>query len=530
MTFNSNNIEEEFIEARNNWNLEKLYIDLADAKGKGLTPVEKKFLRGLLCGYSPGEIADTVYQSRTSSTVRVYLSNGLYKYMEEMLSNYAGDVVKIKNWSRVTHLLEKAGYKKHSAHQSAVSHQPISDNFISNHVIADKSAKKQDWGEATDASLFYGRKQELEKLEKWIVTDRCRLVVLLGMGGIGKSALSIKLAEQIQLQFDYVIWRSLRLSPTLEVILEQLLEFLSPQTDISLSTTFSYSISQLIKALRSSRCLIILDSFDSILESNQQQTPADNLDISKNKANYILPPIRYRPGYEVYGELIRRLGDSRHQSCLLLTSREKPPAISSFEGENLPVRSLKLSGLGNSESWEIMKTKGFTNSSAPIAKELIKCYAGNPLFLKLVATAIQELFGGNIHDFLEQGTLVFGDIRDALDQQFNRLSDLEKQIICWLAVNQDFVSVSKLQKDIVPRVSQRLILEAIDLLQRRCLIVRQANNFIPTPVMMEYIAERLIEHNFKTNQETQLEPSIDNTLFEVKLKNYIRETLLNAEM
>ncbi len=108
----SNQIEDEFIEAKNNWELEKLYVDLASAKGKGLTPVEKKFLRGLLCGCSPAEIANIVYQSRSSSTVRVYLSNGLYKYIEEMLSNQIEHSVKVKNWSRVTHLLEKAGYKK----------------------------------------------------------------------------------------------------------------------------------------------------------------------------------------------------------------------------------------------------------------------------------------------------------------------------------------------------------------------------------------------------------------------------------
>ncbi|GAB1537681.1 hypothetical protein NUACC21_03310 [Scytonema sp. NUACC21] len=95
-TSNSNRVEEEFIEARNSWELEKLYVDLGLVKGKSLTPVEKKFLRGLLCGFSPAEIAITVYQSRSSSTVRVYLSNGLYKYIEEMLSNQAGYSIKVK--------------------------------------------------------------------------------------------------------------------------------------------------------------------------------------------------------------------------------------------------------------------------------------------------------------------------------------------------------------------------------------------------------------------------------------------------
>ncbi|MEH2393091.1 MAG: hypothetical protein V7K21_16040 [Nostoc sp.] len=56
-----------------------------------------------------------------------------------------------------------------------------------------------------DVSRFYGRATELETLSQWIVRDRTRLVVLLGMGGMGKTALSVKLAEQLQGEFEYVI-------------------------------------------------------------------------------------------------------------------------------------------------------------------------------------------------------------------------------------------------------------------------------------------------------------------------------------
>ena len=52
-----------------------------------------------------------------------------------------------------------------------------------------------------DVSIFYGRTDELEKLTQWITIDRCRLIALLGMGGIGKSALAVRLAEQLAPQF-----------------------------------------------------------------------------------------------------------------------------------------------------------------------------------------------------------------------------------------------------------------------------------------------------------------------------------------
>lgn len=535
----SNKVEEEFTEAKNNWELEKLYVDLSSPKGKGLTPVEKKFLRGLLCGFSPAEIANIVYQSRSSSTVRVYLSNGLYKYIEEMLSNQAGYSIKVKNWSRVTHLLEKAGYKKVLLQIEPTSNQINqikTNNIKQTDFPAMKLVKTEDWGEAVDVSIFYGRTTELAQMTEWIVQEHCRLVVLLGMGGIGKTALSVKLAEQIKNKFEYVIWRSLHLAPPPDIFLNQLIKILSPTQQTKDLEVVDGSISQLIDCLRSSRCLIILDNFDAILsseytsESDIYPTSSASQSNINNSSVFHLPQIRYRRGYEGYGELIRRVGDSQHQSCLVLTTREKPPEISAFQGEKLPVRCLKLTGLSNAESMEILKVKGFPYLKEEECKILIDWYAGNPLFMKLIATAIQELFESNIYEFLEQGTRVFGEIRAILDQQFSRLSSLEKLIMYWLSLNQDLGSMRKLQTHIIPRVPQRLVLEAIELLHKRSLIERQASRFRQTPVLIEYVAERFIEDNFKLMQEKPSSLVMSYSIFEAQMKNYIRDIRLGTEI
>jgi NB-ARC domain len=514
----SHAIEEEFVEAKNNWELGKLYVDLASAKGKALTPVEKKFLRGLLCGFSPAEIANTVYKTRSSSTVRVYLSNGLYKYIEEMLSNLSGSNVKVKNWSRVTQLLEKAGYKKNWVPTEAITNSVITHKKETSKLVTNASVK-QDWGEAIDVSIFYGRNTELEQLQDWVFQDN-RLIVILGMAGIGKTTLSVKLAHEWKDNFEFIIWRSLLCEPPLEVLVSQLIKFLAPP-DVEISHTVEGSISQLIEYLRNARCLVVLDSIDAIL--------ADNLE---NNQTYTatLSTIQYRPGYEGYNELIRRLGESQHQSCVLLTSREKPQAIAALSGENLPVKALKLTGLSYDESLQILKVKGLNNLKAEEATTLVDWYAGNPLFLKLVATAIQELFDGSAYEFIQQGTVIFGEIRTVLDQQFERLSYIEKQVMYWLALNPNFVSVRKLQKDISPRVSQRSILEAVELLQRRCLIERYASSFSQSPVLIEYIVERLIEENMRSGNTHVASLLVNHPIFETQLKNYIRELRFNTRI
>lgn len=129
--------------------------------------------------------------------------------------------------------------------------------------------------------------------------------------------------------------------------------------------------------------------------------------------DYLKIKVNWQTGY---GELLRRVGGERHQSCILLTSREKPEEVAAFEGESLPVRSLQVRGLQVEDAKNIFKDKGFSGSEMSLA-ELIDLYGGNPLALKVITTMIQEVFNGNVADFLKQNTLVLGDrLRTLLKQ------------------------------------------------------------------------------------------------------------------
>lgn len=365
---------------------------------------------------------------------------------------------------------------------------------------------RQDWGEAADVSVFYGRTEELAQLKQWIVSDRCRLVALLGMGGIGKTSLSVKLAQQIQGEFEYLIWRSLCNAPPLTELLYELIQFLSDKQDTDLTEDPERQISRLIELLRQHRCLLILDNAELILQEGKRVG-------------------RYRQEYEGYGELLRRVGATVHKSCLVLTSREKPREIASLEGEKLPVRSFQVMGLKQVEGQAIFKANGFSGSEAQWST-LIKRYAGNPLALKIVITTIHDVFSGNISEFLEQveqGTAVFGEIRDLLQQQLNRLSDLETEVMYWLAINREPISLAELRKDIVSLVSPTEIFESLESLSRRSLIERNAGVFTQQPVVMEYMLERFREQVVEEINTENTFLLMSHALIKAQAKDYIRE-------
>jgi len=334
------------------------------------------------------------------------------------------------------------------------------------------TAPKQDWQEAIDVSIFYGRTQELATLKQWILPDNCRLIAILGMGGIGKTALAVKLAKEIQLQFDYVLWQSLRNPLPLTTKLTRIWEFIGNQGEIQIPQSGSEEISTLLAYLKRHRCLLILDNFESVFQPGSYAGT-------------------YRQGYTNYGELLRQIAEIDHQSCLLLTSREKPREVALLEGETLPVRVLEIKGLASAAAQQILKIKGISGTAMPNL-QLIDCYRGNPLALKIAATSIKDLFSGSIAEFLAQRTIGFPGIRHLLDEQFSRLSGLEKKIMYWLAIEQQPVLTKKILESIMPPVSTMELLEALESLRRRFLIEKTSAGFSEQPVIMEYITEKFI--------------------------------------
>lgn len=345
----------------------------------------------------------------------------------------------------------------------------------------------QDWENAPDVNHFYGRTGELSQLEQWICTDRCKLVVLLGMGGMGKTTLAVALADALQDKFAGLIWRSLHPAPSLPLLLSDLVSFLSQQAVHFSATEVHQGITRLIECLQHHRFLVILDGMDALFRSSEGDD---------------YPHVgTYQEGYADYYQLLQRLSQERHQSCVLVTSREKPTGVAALEGKTLPVRCLQLQGLQEQDARELLKAKGFLGTEPKLA-ELVSLYRGHPLALKVITTLIQEVFDGSITTFVNQNTIVVPrDLRALIQQQLQRLSHPEREIVYWLTIAAKPITLLQLDSYLLNSGSGSGLLMAIMGLERRSLLEDldefhledPEDRFTLQPLVMKVVAQELIE-------------------------------------
>ncbi len=362
-----------------------------------------------------------------------------------------------------------------------------------------------DWLEALDVSHFTGREVEVAELSQWILQERCRLVTLVGMGGIGKSMLASYLGSRLAPQFEAVLWRSVRDAPACSDLVANCITFFSETPPAGFPTSLEQRINQLLSRLQAHRCLLVLDNLETLLVSGD-------------------PEGNYLPGYEGYGRLIERLAESAHQSCVLLTSREKPKEIEPLEGTRSPVRSFRLAGVDEQTAQDLLTDKGLSGTPAAWQR-LVAGYAGNPLALKIVAQTVSDLFGGELDRFLQEGELIFNGVRPVLRQQVGRLSPLEHQLLTWLAVLREWTSLDSLLSLLVKRPTRARVLEALEALWRRSLIERgQGVSFTLQSVVMEYVTDALLDHLSEEIVTQAMDHLHRYALEQAQAKDYVRQT------
>ncbi|WP_445173815.1 ATP-binding protein [Microcoleus sp.] len=444
----------------------KLADELIFAKtGEHIDYLQKAILEGTLQGRTYPEIAEATHSSEGHTRD---IGSELWQIFSEGL----GEDITKRNFRAI---IEKVEFNNFS------SATVKGDVTVNNVNICQERARsptetpnfqqtsKQphiDLGDAPEIFTFFDRTSELSTLENWITHDRTRLIALLGISGIGKTTLSLGLIDRIKTQFDYVIYRSLRFSPTLDATLTNLLQIFSQQSEIP--QNIETKLSQLRDYLRKYRCLIVLDDVQMLLGRRQLAG-------------------QYKTGYEDYQLFFKLIAEVCHQSCLILNSWEKPREIARLSKDNHPVRCFVLGSLGEAAK-EILNSQKLSDEET--WSTLIDIYQGNPLWLELTATLIQELFGGRVSEFFQCEMPILDEgLQSQLSQPLGRLTQPELAVMTHLANQPEPVAVSQIFNKIPFSPSE--IVNAVRSLGNRFLLDTQEQEqitlFSLNPVLKQYV-------------------------------------------
>jgi hypothetical protein len=173
---------------------------------------------------------------------------------------------------------------------------------------------------------------------------------------------------------------------------------------------------------------------------------------------------------------------------MLLTSRERPPEVTELEGIAHPVHLLELDGL-----------------------HYLDC--------KKIFEGIDSFSGSE-----KEGKPMFAGMRELLDWHFERLSDSQREVMYWFAINRETISLAELEEDILSTEAKEQLPSTLQQLQYLLPLEKNPQGFTLQPVFIEYMAERLIERVVKEIKDGRIALFDSHALLKASAIDYVRES------
>ncbi|MCZ2207735.1 ATP-binding protein [Cylindrospermopsis raciborskii] len=432
-------------------------IEIADTQvfehqGKHLNDLQRVILEETLKGKSYHDIAEK------HNFTEKYIKDSASK-LWQCLTKLVGEKV---NKFNVRSTLDRYSFDSTRIANTNIGIQINSGNLFEESVRSKKTKQIQDkkdnniphenLTEAPGTEDFYGRERELSLLQTKILEEKCNLIILLGIRGIGKTALALELVNRIKPKFDLIIYKSLHLQTTLT---ELITEIIDPNIDLHDDITqdnSTYQLSHLKKSLAQRRYLIILDDVNCVFKNHSQ-----NQQLSGE--------------YQLYSNLFKLLSSVKTQSCVILISSERIPELSVSTNNCHNTFSWELSGLG-ADAVNLLKKYQLKHPQT--YQTLIDIYEGNPRYLQIIAHLIQDLFAYDTNKFLQlQQPCIDIELTTFLKHTLEGLSSLETEILKFIANQSGSIPLTDLENHY--HVHQDVV-NSIQSLKRRYLLSTQLVN------------------------------------------------------
>lgn len=439
--------------------LQILSEQVLQATAKQLTSAEKAVVRGTWNDKDYGEIA------RLSGHGLYYLQQKVGPPLWTMLSTVIGNGVKVKksNLKDILVNLVKKDYLKRLENTCLDGDSLVGKTKIS--------------GQLPKIEYFYGREEDINSIKNQIKLFKQRCISIIGVGGIGKTALVAKIVEEILFEnpnlYDYVIWESLECSSSITDVVSSFIKIFQLQTP---DNSFQSQLSLLFKQLSSTKCLLVLDGLENLLPESLPEKKIE------------------------FNEFFNTITKEQFLSCTILTS-QVPLKEFVYKIIKLPILYIRLQGLEYHAALKMLHDKGLRGKECD---ELIETYRGNPSELETVAQKINFYFGGSIEQFFEYKTTVMSSqFQMMLHLQFRNpgfLTQLQRQILIYLAhqiaANPEPVPFSQLLnhlKNELNEISISQVMTDIEILEQRSLVEtinginKQEISYSLQPAVKKYI-------------------------------------------
>lgn len=345
-------------------------------------------------------------------------------------------------------------------------------------------------------------RHQIDTLHQWVIEEKCKLILVCGMQGQGKTTLVAQLIHRLLNQFDFIGWKSLHNAPPIDYLWNDWLAVLDSRYQ---PLTYSQGKEQrILSYLNQKRCLFVLDNLETLLHKKQDRT-------------------NFLSEYEPYEQFLQWVSKGNHQSCVIMTGREIPQNFSLWQNER--VKILRLEGMSPEELKTIYLEQSTFFASIPWEK-IMGLYGGNPLYTELAIQHVREFHQGNFVEF-EQHNHAVDEIEYLLDQLCDRLSSLEYDVLIAIAINREPIELEELRLRLNPPPSKPALQTALITLVKRSLLKKTQEFYYMQHVILEYLTNKIVEKAVIEIESNQFQFLINHALLNTSNKEYILQAQKN---